>query len=139
MLVLKYIVILIVAVASRCGTMETGVLSGGATNSIYLVADQRPGSYIDGTHDVLSQRRSPIGEALQPPGSGFRLCASRPVRTLTGGGGKPSRTAGRFASGLLCNHVRPTFGRRALWLCAVRLCASPPRLYYVIVLRRLLC
>ncbi|MBQ8968512.1 MAG: hypothetical protein IJ064_02085 [Bacteroidaceae bacterium] len=80
----------------------------------------------------------PVAARLSAPSSN-RVASSRPTRLLPTHGGKPTNSAGRWAKGKSFNPQLFPLLRPCRRHCRQRMAATPPRLRYVIALRRLLC
>ena len=88
---------------------------------------------------VAEEPQSPVEVVLRSAPSSSRIASNRPTRLLPTHGGKPGKYHGRWAAAEVykpfnCALLQPCRG-----LYRLSIVATPPRLYYVIALRRLLC
>lgn len=87
---------------------------------------------------MAEEPQSPFEVVFRSAPSSNRIASSRPTRLLPTHGGKPGKHNGRWTE----DEVHNPFNCLTQQLCRkLRLStiATPPRLYYVIALRRLLC
>lgn len=88
---------------------------------------------------VAEEPQSPVEVVFRSAPSSSRVASNRPTRLLPTHGGKPGKHHGRWAADVVykpfnCALLQPCRG-----LYRLSIVATPPRLYYVIALRRLLC
>ncbi len=91
------------------------------------------------SNSLIEKQQQPFGEAFIKSNSPQNINASRPTRLLPTHGGKPGKT---FGQGTYCNpsNLLKYFSLcKFIWFCKTYIGAAPPRLYYVIALRRILC
>ena len=88
---------------------------------------------------VAEEPQSPVEVVFRSAPSSSRIASNRPTRLLPTHGGKPGKHHGRWAADEVykpfnCSLLQPCRG-----LYRLSTVVTPPRLYYVIALRRLLC
>lgn len=81
----------------------------------------------------------PVGVAFYSPPSSHRIASSRPTRLLPTHGGKSGKYNGRWISDDLCKLSKSFSFQWSCHLNRLNTIVAPPRHYYVIALRRLLC
>ena len=89
--------------------------------------------------DVAEEPRCPVEVVFLSGSSSSRLATSRPPRLLPTYGGKPGKFHGRWAADGLSNPYKHLLLQKCWSHILLRTSVAPPRLYYVIALRRLLC
>ena len=130
---------LVTALLCDCLGSGTGVRAQG-----FVSKDEQNSEHQIKQHDgylkaVAEEPQSPVEVVFRSAPSSHRVASNRPTRLLPTHGGKPGKYHGRWAADV----VYKPFNRVLLQLCwglsRLRTVASPPRLYYIIALRRLLC
>ena len=134
----SFLIRLFLVVALLCNILGSGMGVRAQVHSNNRANDEEQIRQSDGwVKQVAEEPQGPIESVLRSASSSHRVASSRPTRLLPTHGGKPGQHHW-VASGLF-----NLFKYAHLQLCrdfdCRRVVAAPPRLYYVIALRRLLC
>ena len=88
---------------------------------------------------VAEEPQSPLEVVFRSAPSSSRVASNRPTRLLPTHGGKPGKHHGRWTTNEICKPFNCVLLQLCRGLYHLRTVAAPPRYYYVIALRRLLC
>ena len=88
---------------------------------------------------VAEEPQSPVEVVFRSAPSSSRVASNRPTRLLPTHGGKPGKHHGRWTTNEICKPFNCVLLQLCRGLYHLRTVAAPPRYYYVIALRRLLC
>lgn len=88
---------------------------------------------------VAEEPQSPVEVVFRSAPSSSRVASNRPTRLLPTHGGKPGKHHGRWTTNEICKPFNCVLLQLCRGIYHLRTVAAPPRYYYVIALRRLLC
>lgn len=88
---------------------------------------------------VAEEPQSLVEVVFRSAPSSSRVASNRPTRLLPTHGGKPGKHHGRWTTNEICKPFNCVLLQLCRGIYSLRTVAAPPRYYYVIALRRLLC
>ena len=137
----RFLIRLFLVAALLCDFLGSGT---GARAQGFVSKDEQKSEEQIKQHDgylkpVAEEPQSPVEVVFRSAPSSSRVASNRPTRLLPTHGGKPGKHHGRWTTNEICKPFNCVLLQLCRGLYHLRTVAAPPRYYYVIALRRLLC
>ena len=131
--------LLVIALLCNCLGSVTGVRAQGLVSKDEQKSEHQIKQHNGYLKAVAEEPQSPVEVVFRSAPSSHRVASNRPTRLLPTHGGKPGKYNGRWAADEICKPFNCALLQPCRGLYCLCTVVTPPRFYYVIALRRLLC